>query len=269
MKKLSSDEIKETIFQILSEFADYCDENNLRYFLAGGTLLGAVRHKGFIPWDDDIDVFMPRPDYERLHQVFKESPPVSPRLFLRSYENKKADFPFAKIEDLNTEIKEDYTTGDHHLWIDVFPIDGLPDDPNESARILNKAHHLRVLYSRSIARWGNGRTKFRALAKTLLLIIPKLRGCKYYGKKMHHLITQLDFNDCDYVASIAWSISPGERMKKTELLQSIEVEFCGKQFHAPGCTESYLTGLYGNYMELPPENKRINHSFDAYILEEG
>ena len=107
MKKLSSDEIKETIFQILSEFADYCDKNNLRYFLSGGTLLGAIRHKGFIPWDDDIDVIMPRPDYERLHNLIIESP-ISSRLYLRSYENGAADFPFAKIEDLNTEISDEF-----------------------------------------------------------------------------------------------------------------------------------------------------------------
>ena len=266
MKKLSSKEIKEAIFTILSDFADYCDKNGLRYYLCGGTLLGAVRHKGFIPWDDDIDVFMPRPDYMKLHSLYAETP-ISPSYHLRSYEKGEAFFSFAKIEDYNTEISEDYSTGDHHLWIDIFPIDGLPDDPKESAAILNKAHHLRILYSRSLARWGNGRTKFRALAKTILLIIPKIRGCKYYGRIMHNLVTQYDFDSCDYVASIAWSNGAGERMKKAELLQSTEVEFCGKKFHAPGCTHSYLTGLYGNYMELPPENKRINHSFDAFILD--
>lgn len=266
MTKLSADEIKETIFQILTEFATYCDNHNLRYFLCGGTLLGAVRHKGFIPWDDDIDIFMPRPDYMMLHHLYKDSP-ISQRYILRSYENGTAHFPFAKIEDMKTEISEAFSTGDHHLWIDIFPIDGLPDNKEESDLILNRAHKLRVLYSRSIARWGNGRTIFRAFAKTLLLIFPKILGSKHYGDKMHELITQYEFDTSDYVASIAWSINTGERMKKSELLDSIELDFCNKKFHAPGCTESYLSNLYGNYMELPPESKRISHCFDAYLLD--
>ncbi len=265
MKKLSSDGIKQIIFNILCEFDQYCADNNLYYSLCGGTLLGAIRHKGFIPWDDDIDVFMPRYDYMRLQKLVKEMP--FPKQYkLISYEEGTASFPFAKILDLNTKVEEKCMTNDEYLWIDIFPVDGLSDDIEENKKILTEAHKNKNAYARSLAKFGEGTTIARAILKTPALIYHKLIGHEKYAANIHTLCTKYDFDHSDYVASISWAYGPGEMMRKEEFLQSVKVPFNGREFNAISCWDSYLTTMYGDYMKLPPENKRINHLMDAYIL---
>ena len=124
MKKLSNVECKEVIFSILKEFADFCDSNKLKYYLAYGTILGAIRHKDFIPWDDDIDVYMPRPDYIRFKTLFKERYSGA-KYQLRSDQKNKVDLPFEKVMDMTTIVDTKMNDVDHHLWIDIFPLDGL------------------------------------------------------------------------------------------------------------------------------------------------
>lgn len=116
MKKLSNVECKEVIFSILKEFADFCDSNKLKYYLAYGTLLGAIRHKDFIPWDDDIDVYMPRPDYIRFKTLFKERYSGA-KYQLRSDQKNKVDLPFEKVMDMTTIADTKMNDVDHHLWI--------------------------------------------------------------------------------------------------------------------------------------------------------
>ena len=124
MKEMTHKEVKQLQLDILSSVHDFCDSNGLRYSLAGGTLLGAVRHKGFIPWDDDIDILMPRPDYELFIQKYQKEHHV-----VQNYITDKGYFfLFTKIYDDRTTIIEDRTkTG---VCIDVFPVDGLPNKEN-------------------------------------------------------------------------------------------------------------------------------------------
>lgn len=123
MKKLTAEEIKIKEIDMLLELHCFCIKNNLRYYISGGTLLGAIRHKGFIPWDDDIDVCMPRNDYQILLEKF-----FSDKKNLRLITS--FDIPFAKIVDLNISInsKFDLSKSKKFLWIDIFPVDGLPEN---------------------------------------------------------------------------------------------------------------------------------------------
>ena len=120
MNYLSPEEIKSSQLKILDYFVKVCEGNNLRYYLCGGTLLGAIRHKGFIPWDDDIDVFMPRPDYNALLKL-----ELQPPFQLRYFAKKNSLQPFIKIVDNSTMAKEKNSSLPTAIWIDVFPIDGL------------------------------------------------------------------------------------------------------------------------------------------------
>ena len=144
MRKLNLDEIKKTELDILLELQKVCDAHGLRLYLAGGSLLGAIRHKGFIPWDDDIDVCMPRPDYMKLIHLEDE---FSKHLKLVCYENGTDSYPFMKLIDTRTKVKEKYMQEDasSSLWVDILPVDGLPDKEEEIEKIYKKTNFYRKL----------------------------------------------------------------------------------------------------------------------------
>lgn len=266
MRELSSEGIKENIFNILICFSEYCDRHGIRYFLCGGTLLGAVRHKGFIPWDDDIDVMLPRPDFDRFHELIKTEP-LSEYYKVIGLNAGETYTPFSKIIDTRTEIEIRYANNDRNLWIDLFPMDGVPDDEEECAQYLKKAYNIKMSYTRSNAKIGDGKSRLRAVLKIPMLLVMKMFGIAYFGKKADKFARQLDFDKCDFVAGVAWSLGPQERMEKAKYLPSTDLEFNGRMFHAPYGWDHYLSNLYGDYMTLPPEDQRTGHEYKAYIRD--
>ena len=135
--------IQDKILTILKEFISICKDNNLTYYALGGTLLGAVRHKGFIPWDDDIDIGMPREDYEKFKKIASNALPENYKFLSEDTSNyKKA---FSVIRDDSTKIIMNYSNEEQEesLWIDIFPLDGMPTNP-----LKKKYHSYRYLYTR-------------------------------------------------------------------------------------------------------------------------
>lgn len=166
MKKLNLNEIKAVELNILKQFDQFCKNNNLRYYLAGGTLLGAIRHKGFIPWDDDIDVCMNRPDYERLLNEFPQNNDNS-NLQICDIKYKNFDAPFCKIVANNTRVRNKFlgNLANSKLWIDVFPVDGLPENIDEVNQVYKKCSYYRKMLLWCDVNLGEGKTTFRKLAK--------------------------------------------------------------------------------------------------------
>lgn len=268
MKKLESGEIKKYELEILKSFASFCDKKDLRYFLCGGTLLGAVRHKGFIPWDDDIDVFMPRPDFEKFIELTGHSP-ISKNYetcFFRGCQN-ILSLPFAKICDKRTVVFEKDKSKDEYrgLWIDVFPIDAY-----STKKLANKIFALRKKF------WVNLCFAFTLdLKKTKLKnafikkIIFKILGKEGAFKKMERVCRKYDFNKSKNVGvTVITQYGNREIMPKEALLPDSPVTFEGMEFKAPHNPDFYLKSLYGDYMQLPPEEKRRTHGLEAYLLEE-
>lgn len=272
MKMLSMDEIKNIELQLLVDFDRFCKENNLYYTLCGGTLLGAIRHKGFIPWDDDIDVLMPRPDYERLINNIK----IDYNCFLEyekvlHWKNGSLNYPFIKLVDTRTVLDAAYYNSDlgvNNIWIDIFPIDGNPADSRKLKKIYNRSLYFRKILCIKLAQRGEGKTLIKRILKPLLINLLSLLSFSKLCKYIDDLSKTYDFDESKYIGGILWGYGPQERIDKKEYMTPIKVEFEGHLFNAPSNYHEYLSGLYKDYMQLPPEDQRTVHGIKAYMREE-
>ena len=263
---LSPDELKKALFDITLDVVKYCDAHNLKYIMIGGTLLGAVRHKGFIPWDDDIDLGMPREDYDRLHELVKTEP-IGDNYKLVSITANNSPYPFAKVLDMNTKIVNSNTSLHTELWVDIFPLDGYNTlDEKTLIRNHKKMNRLALLLENACCKYGNGKTLFRRIAKTPVIAFSRIKGAEYYGKKMDKIAQQYPLSTSPYAAGSAWG-GIKAALPKEKMLTTCELEFEGTMLKAPVGYKEYLEKMYGDYMTLPPENQRFNHDLKVERLK--
>lgn len=272
MKELNADEIKKCSLDALVYIDKICKENNITWWLCGGTLLGAVRHKGFIPWDDDIDIMMPRKDFERLYTVF---PKDGVYRFLTIDDSKSFPYTYGKIEDTTTYKDEVIRSKFQRIGVDVdvFPIDNLPSDYSECEMYYEKIARVGLLFSGLTLSYGKGKTLLSTIQKNVFVftmrLLEFLGGVSYIKiqERFMRLAQKYNKSECDY-----WGITCishygiKERNRKSDYERTVMVDFEGYQFPAPKGYRTYLRQLYGeNYMELPPIEKRItHHGFKAY-----
>lgn len=265
MQQLSLRETQLSELEILIEFDKICRENNLHYSLAAGTLLGAVRHKGFIPWDDDIDVMMPRPDYEKFREIFHKTANLE-KFDMADDRGEKAEYPFVKL--LNNDVivdKSGYAEVDR-VWIDVFPLDGYPADTKKALKVLKKAQLYKkviVVSKYENASYYHGRHS--KLMFYLGRIFAKLYGVRRALKNSVNHALKIPYDTAEYAGILTWgAYGLGERLIKSLYEDLTQVEFEGHKFYCVSDWDSYLRGLYGEYMQLPPEDKRKAHNIIAY-----
>ncbi len=239
-----------------------CREHNLRYYLWAGTMLGAVRHKGFIPWDDDMDICMPRPDYEKLIAHWREWLP-QPYEVISTETDATYPYPFAKIEDASTTILErpdfKFLEG---VYIDVFPIDGAPADEKERKKHFRRYktwRHLLFLRGRDPFKHGRGPRSWFPWLLHKIFSMEKLQA------KVRSLMTKYDYDSSDYVADYDDGIRGV--IRKDVLGTPQEYEFMGRRFMGVEHFDTYLSNKYGNYMQLPPKEKQIQHHFFRLLLD--
>ena len=268
MRELQLDEIKEIELSVLRHFDAFCREHNIKYFLSNGTLLGAVKYEGFIPWDDDIDVLLPRKDYDRLMEIY----PKEGNFKLLSYErDPNSVFPFAKLYDTSTVIKnqtrlKDYIYGVH---IDIFPLDVLGDDFVLAAKTAKKSKRLTQKLSFSVSYYTKGRSFLRTCIKALCITFVSLRGYKAYKRKFLKQMKNVPKNEeGKFVGCILWSIRGKKEIFPAEIFaDTVELNFEGESYPAPVGYDAYLRQLYGNYEQDPPlEKQKSHHRFAAYRL---
>ena len=262
---LFPNEIRAAQLDMMAEFDALCAREGLRYSLAGGTLLGAVRHKGFIPWDDDVDLSMPRPDFERL-VALGEAGRVPQGFALAPFSGDWSCPVFLKFLDEHIEVDARYESGVGHLWLDVIPIDGLPDDAGELEPIYTKAAALRRAAALCKANPREGTTGAKRLLKRVLVPLAKAAGVlPRVAGSLDALARCFEFGETPWVGCVAWGLyGPGERYTLSGWEHMERVEFEERAFPAIGCQDEYLRGIYGDYKQLPPEGERVSHEIEAF-----
>lgn len=262
MKKFTNTDIKNVSLEILDQVHDFCIENNIKYSLFYGTLLGAVRHKGFIPWDDDIDIAMPREDYNKFINIFK-----SDNLKVYSCQNDlKYVLPFAKIVNINTvkhEAVYDKYRYDIGFGIDLFPVDYI-----ESIEMYKKlkAKENKFIKKRIYATIDvkPSDSFLKKIAKKLIIFPYQGKG-NYYANKL----TNYFVRDCEHKYTLTndiFVIKP-DHIYDIDIFDNLVLtKFEDRKYFIINKADNVLKACYGDYMKLPPEEKRItHHDFVAYF----
>lgn len=267
MKELTLQELKEIEFDILKMFDAFCKENNIRYFLSHGTLLGAVRYKKFIPWDDDVDLLIPREDYNKMISLFKDSD----RYQLFAFEkNKDYRYPYAKLCDMTTRKDEfGYNNGiELGVDIDIFPLDAWDDDFKKAKQEVKCIRKNMVCLGLTKLKKPDSVNPIKRFVKGIVMIFCKMIGSEFFIKNILKASCKEEQQGTNYLGCKAWCVY-GERgiIPASAFADTIDIEFEGEFFLAPKDYDTYLTCLYGDYLPEPPKEKqKTHHSFKAYRL---
>lgn len=262
-KQIDITELKQIQLDLLCDIHKFCVNNKIMYSLAYGTLLGAVRHKGYIPWDDDIDILMRREDYERfVKEYHHEYYAIADISTIKGYY-----LPFAKVCDTRTVMKENSTQKALiGVYVDVFPVDNMPDSDSELDRMFTSKKILNVILTLKLV----ATDKKRAILKNLLLIISHIIFAvipiSFIVSRMKSISTKYRSIATKRKAVFVTADNKRKWILPTEIYDEYsEIGFEGKMYMAVKEVDKYLTAMYGNYMQLPPKDKRVSHhEFKAY-----
>ena len=263
MREIGIEELKRIQLEMLKDIHSFCIAHSIMYSLAFGTLLGAVRHKGYIPWDDDIDIMLPRDDYDR---------------FVSGYGNERYQvvdiskdsqygLAFAKVLDVRTLLIENtIDKNEYGIYIDVFPIDNIPDNMSERKRFYRRKDFWNALHIFKTVQLNS----HRPIIKNLILLIGRIISLPlsktFITKKMDKISRKYQGYQTEFMGIVAPADSRIEEAIPAKYFKEyVELPFEDSTFMAIRAYDEYLTAAYGNYMHLPPEEKRVSHhSFQAW-----
>lgn len=267
-KYLSITEVQQEEKKMLKEIDEIFKKNNIIYFLWYGSLLGAVRHNGFIPWDDDVDLAMTRPEFNKLIKYLKKNNnKISENLFAEGYElGNNNDFPIIKIYNKNIKVDDFVEKVDKYLWIDIFPLDGSPQNNKFYYKLccfLYKILFLKREQKNKVQLIASN--KIKRFVKNLALYILKIWNYDSYFKFYYNFCTMYKYNKCDRVNVNLMGDCINTFAKSDLEVKSMDYD--GLKVNGLKNYDKVLTSLYGNYMELPPENKRVAHGIKAWKVK--
>lgn len=263
--ELSTREVQLASLEVLKKIDEICTQEGIRYWVMYGTLIGAIRHHGFIPWDDDLDIAMPRPDYERFLAWCRDhADEMRPLVALDGY-RQGLPFLITRISDTTYKMVGEFSSAAPELgaFVDVYPIDGCGNSSQTAHRWQERCRsELRRLMHASFkgAEHKEMNGAERALRSGLAFV---LGDSSYYRKRLHELALRFDYDSSEYVSCLQWEndlLWP--RSCERELLQ---VPFEDTVVPIPNGYDELLRLKYGDYMSLPPENERVGHHFYAIV----
>lgn len=272
MRPVLPNDYQGILLNTLKAFQRYCNDNEIRVLLCGGTAIGAIRHKGFIPWDDDIDLYVFRDGFDKLMQLAQVDPYIDEekRYKILIPGRFPCVYPFFNVIDTRTIVYEKniarkFATG---VWIDVFCLSYWPEDVEVAKRQFRKQQLYKKLNKLMIG--GNYRTSkykwmeiFAAPARSVLNLVGM--NSEYWCKRMLSLDK---YRSGTHMGNICWPNTFEKEYYRAEWFDdSIEVAFEDMTCRIPKNFDSVLTNFYGDYMTVPPKDKRIRHDPEAYYLD--
>jgi len=269
MKEVSEKEQRTLQLQLVQFIDELCHRNSIDYSLAGGSLLGSIRHKGYIPWDDDIDLMLTRPNYDRLMSLLMEE--QNENLTLKYYKANPIYLPFAKLCDTQTigTSKTDLYSKNFGVNIDIFPLDILPEDKktrDDFKRKINKKSFQLLASNPRGVEYASASKPLYFLGKLVLWLPYHIKNYDKYEKIAAEMedIMQTYNESKNLYMGYACSFYPNEYVSVSVFDEYEDVEFEGFNFKKIRNHDAYLSQLYGDYMQLPPENKRVNHGYTKF-----
>ena len=249
--KMNLDDVRNAQYGILKQVHDFCVRNNITYFLSFGTLLGAIRHQGFIPWDDDIDISMPRPDFDKFMKMWNIE-----NLETITCASNDYDFVFGRVYDKATcQINKNIQF--RGICIDIYPLDGI-SEKKYVLKYCNMKRYLIVLIRRVLQK-----SKYYLIYK----YIKKKKDfylLAFFNRLQDRIARKYSYEKSKYVASLVSGVNDNLPLRREWFEEKILVPFEEDSFYAPLGYDAFLKTIYGNYMELPSEDKRKPYHGENY-----
>ncbi len=257
-QRLTNKQIKAIELDILKGFDAFCKKHRLRYYLAFGTLLGAVRHKGFIPWDDDIDVMMLREDYMKLNELLKTES-IRNDLAWESIEHGNSLTPFGKVISKNTLAKTYGENREQGLWVDVFPMDNYTKQSYDRTFMWKK-----IMVARGPLKWGLDK---KSILRNLIHFLFLFKSQQSIAHKISQIAQSVPHSG--KVINAVWPTLYAKPYEITLFEEIGDYQFEDCVFKSVKDYDTFLSRCYGDYMKLPPKEKQVTHDMEAYWTGNG
>lgn len=259
MKLISTDEQKVILLDIMKQIHSFCTKNDIRYTLIYGTLLGAIRHKGYIPWDDDVDIAMPRADYEKFVKTFKSEDGIYKVYDYR--QDAEYDYPYAKVADTRTILKENVCMKPIGVNVDIFPYDEMFDSDEKNAAFLKELSAVKNKYRIKLLLPSKKNKWWKRIAIRLLKVLVINKSLKDLARELCEVIER---KSCDNSTDAAILTEPSfgscyrSICPKSYFEEYVDVDFEGEKFRAIKEYDAWLTRMYGDYMTPPPDDQKTS-----------
>lgn len=260
---ITKEKSREIMLELLNAIDFLCQKNNIRYYLCGGTLLGAIRHKGFIPWDDDIDILLFRNDFEKLRDILKKQTEFE-NFSLLDNTVEGYVYPFLKFVDNRTIARQRDLIVKHGIWVDIFPYDAVPSTTIKRYWFLKTCQINRAILLSSVTDFS-GIEKFskKGFAKMILFVVGHIVGVEKMVQITEKHMKKYNGGQSKYVCCNFSPYVMREYIEYVKVFENTKVDFEGRKYDSFKNWDEYLSKLYGDYMKIPPKNKQRTHNITA------